>query len=158
MTDDGPADAIDDDTRDRLATMPWSELMGFEMLDADRGRVTLGITPRHDFHNQNGTVAAPISFARAEATGVAVVVMDFLDRLDRTYTVVKEADLRFVAAARGPIRATATIAPTRLDEIRAAVDAGEPVDEPLHVDVLDGTDRVVLAADMVMAVRPLRTD
>lgn len=140
----------------QFATMPWSELLGFEMTHSAPGEVTLRVDPKAEFHNQNGTVAAPISFALAEAAGAAVIVMGFLDLLDTTYTVVSEARLRFVAAARGPISSTARLSPGRIDEIRAIVTAGGEVHEPVEADVMDESGRVVTRASMTLVVRPLR--
>jgi acyl-coenzyme A thioesterase PaaI-like protein len=114
----GEGRVMDQAAAERFATMPWSELLGFEMTHSAPGEVTLRIEPKAEFHNQNGTVAAPISFALAEATGVAVIVMGFLDRLGETYTVVRDAHLEFLAAARGPISSTARLDPDRIDEIR----------------------------------------
>jgi acyl-coenzyme A thioesterase PaaI-like protein len=147
---------MDDAAATRFATMPWSELLGFEMTHSAPGEVTLRIDPRPEFHNQNGTVAAPISFALAEATGAAVIVMGFLDLLGETYTVVREAHLEFVAAARGPISSTARLDPGRLDEIREIVTAGGEVDEPVQADVTDESGRVVARVSMTLTVRPIR--
>lgn len=147
---------MDEVAATRFATMPWSELLGVEMTHYEPGEVTLRIDPRPEFHNQNGTVAAPISFALAEAAGAAVIVMGFLDLLDETYTVVREANLEFVAAARGPISSTARLDPGRIAEIRAIVTAGGEVDEPIRTDVVDESDRVVARVSMTLAVRPVR--
>ncbi|HEY8548223.1 MAG TPA: DUF4442 domain-containing protein [Acidimicrobiales bacterium] len=147
---------MDDDAATRFATMPWSELLGFEMVHHGPGEVTLRIEPRPEFHNQNGTVAAPISFALAEAAGAAVIVMEFLDRLGDTYTVVRDARLEFLAAARGPIRSTARLDPARLAEIREIVTAGGEVDQPVQADVSDESGRVVARVAMTLAVRPVR--
>ena len=147
---------MDDVAATQFATMPWSELLGFEMVHNEPGEVTLRIEPRPEFHNQNGTVAAPISFALAEATGAAVIVMAFLDLLAETYTVVREAHLEFVAAARGPISSTARLDPERIQEIRAIVTNGGEVDEPVQADVTDEDGRVVARVAMTLVVRPIR--
>lgn len=147
---------MDEVAATRFATMPWSELLGIQMRHYEPGEVTLRIDPRPEFHNQNGTVAAPISFALAEAAGAAVIVMGFLDLLDETYTVVREANLEFAAAARGPISSTARLDPGRIDEIRAIVTAGGEIDEPIRADVVDESDRVVARVSMTLAVRPVR--
>lgn len=144
------------DPADAFSTMPWSQLLGFEMTHYEPGTVTLRIDPKPEFHNQNGTVAAPISFALAEATGAAVIVMGFLDLLGSTYTVVRHADMQFIAAARGPISSTATLDPARIDAIRAEVLGGAEVQEPIHADVTDESGRVVASVDMILVVRQPR--
>lgn len=140
----------------QFETMAWSTMLGLEMTHSVPGEVTLRIDPKPEFHNQNGTVAAPISFALAEAAGAAVIVMGFLDVLAETYTVVREARLEFVAAARGPISATARLDPARIDEIREIVLAGEQVDQPIELDVVDESGRVVARVAQTLTVRPVR--
>ena len=137
--------------------LAWSELLGFEMPHSAPGEVTLRIDPKPEFHNQNGTVAAPISFALAEAAGAAVIVMGFLDLLADTYTVVREARLEFVAAARGPLSATARLDPARIEEIRSIVVAGGQVDEPIELEVVDESGRVVARVAQTLTVRPIRS-
>ncbi len=147
---------MDPGAAERFETMAWSKLLGFEMPHSAPGEVTLRIDPKPEFHNQNGTVAAPISFALAEAAGAAVIVMGFLDLLADTYTVVREARLEFVAAARGPISATARLDPARIEEIREIVIAGGEVDETMSLDVLDESGRVVAKVTQTLTVRPTR--
>jgi acyl-coenzyme A thioesterase PaaI-like protein len=149
--------AMDPVAAGEFETMAWSTLMGFEMPHSAPGEVTLRIDPKPEFHNQNGTVAAPISFALAEAAGAAVIVMGFLDLLADTYTVVREARLEFVAAARGPISATARLDPARIDEIRAIVVAGGEVDEAMELEVVDESGRVVARVAQTLTIRPTRS-
>ena len=147
---------MDPDAGAQFETMAWSKLLGFEMPHSVPGEVTLRIDPKPEFHNQNGTVAAPISFALAEAAGAAVIVMGFLDLLGDTYTVIREARLEFVAAARGPISATARLDPARIEEIREIVLAGGEVDETMSLEVVDESGRVVATVTQTVTVRPTR--
>lgn len=135
--------------------MPWVRFLGIEMTRADPGVVTLRIDPKPEHHNQNGTVNAPVMFGLAEAAGAAAVVMGFLDRLGATYTVVRQVEMRFLAAARGPIEATGRVDPDEVERVRAEVEAGASVDLPIPVEVHD-EGRLVAHIDMVLAVRRQR--
>ncbi len=144
------------DVAQPFVELPWVRFLGIEMISAEPGRVTLGIDPRPEHHNQNGTVNAPVMFGLAEAAGAAALVMGFLDLLGTTYSVVRHAEMHFLAAARGPITATGTVDPQEVDRVRSLVESGEAVDLPIPVEVHDRESRTVARIDMVMAVRALR--
>lgn len=137
--------------------MPWVQFLGLEMTRAEPGIVTLRVDPKPEHHNQNGTVNAPVLFGLAEAAGAAAVVMGFLDLLGSTYSVVRHVEMDFLAAARGPVEATGTVAPEEVARVRAEVEAGREVDLSLPVEVTDGSGRVVARIQMVLAVRQPRS-
>jgi acyl-coenzyme A thioesterase PaaI-like protein len=134
--------------------MPWVEFLGIEMTRAEPGDVTLRIDPKPEHHNQNGTVNAPVMFGLAEAAGAAAIVMGFLDLLGATYSVVSEVEMKFLAAARGPITARGIVSPEAVDDTRREVEQGRGVDLPVPVDVHDESGRLVAHIEMVMAIRP----
>ena len=65
----------------------------------------------------------------------------------------KSAAIRFLRPGRGTVRATFHIAPTRLDEIRAAADQRGKVEPEFAVDVLDDQDQVVARVEKLLYVR-----
>ena len=136
--------------------MPWVKFLGIEMTRAEPGEVTLRIDPKPEHHNQNGTVNAPVMFGLAEAAGAAAIVMGFLDLLGATYSVVRHVEMHFLAAARGPITATGTVAPADVARVRREIERGRSVDLPVPVDVRDEGGRVVAHVEMVMAIRAPR--
>ena len=136
--------------------MPWVRFLGIEMPRFEPGEVTLRIDPKPEHLNQNGTVNAPVLFGLAEAAGAAALVMGFLDLLGATYSAVKHVEMRFLAAARGPVEATGRLDPDQVTRAREVVERGEPVDVPIPVEVVDGDRRVVARIDMVMSVRAPR--
>lgn len=136
--------------------MPWVRFLGIEMTQSDPGEVTLRVDPKPEHLNQNGTVNAPVMFGLAEAAGAAAVVMGFLDLLGMTYSVVRRVEMEFLAAARGPITATGSVPRGAVDEVRAEVEAGRPVDIQIPVTVADSAGRPIARADMVMAIRAPR--
>jgi acyl-coenzyme A thioesterase PaaI-like protein len=136
--------------------MPWVRFLGIEMTRSNPGEVTLRVDPKPEHLNQNGTVNAPVMFGLAEAAGAAAVVMGFLDLLGMTYSVVRRVEMEFLAAARGPITATGSVPPSQVDEARAEVEAGRPVDVQIPVTVADSAGRTIAQAEMVMAIRAPR--
>lgn len=138
--------------------MPWVRFLGIEMTRAEPGSVTLRVDPKPEHLNQNLTVNAPVIFGLAEAAGAAAVVMGFLDLLGMTYSVVRQVEMTFLAAARGPIEATGTVSPEVVEQVRAEVEKGASVDVPIPVAVTDSTGRTVATIDMVLAVRTQRAE
>jgi len=152
---------MDDTGHDHAAAfteMPWVKFLGMEMTRDEPGLVTLRIDPKPEHLNQNLTVNAPVIFGLAESAGAAALVMGFLDLLGMTYSVVREVQMEFLAAARGPIEATGVLAPEEVARVRGEVEQGNAVDVPIPVEVTDESGRVVARIDMVMSVRMPRPD
>jgi acyl-coenzyme A thioesterase PaaI-like protein len=77
-----------------------------------------------------------------------------VDALGRGYIVWdKAATIRFRRPGRGPVRATFHIPPERIEEIRAAADAGGKVEPVFTVEVLDEEGEVVAEVEKVLYVR-----
>jgi len=138
--------------------MPWVQFLGMEMTRSDPGIVTLRIDPKPEHLNQNLTVNAPVIFGLAESAGAAALVMGFLDLLGMTYSVVRQVQMEFLAAARGPIEATGRLAADEVTRVRAEVEAGNAVDVPIPVEVHDESGRLVARISMVMSVRAPRAE
>jgi acyl-coenzyme A thioesterase PaaI-like protein len=76
------------------------------------------------------------------------------DALGRGYIVWdKAATIRFRRPGRGTVRATFHLPQERIDEIRAAADAGEKVEPTFTVNVLDEQGEVVAEVEKLLYVR-----
>jgi len=77
-----------------------------------------------------------------------------IEALGRGYVVWdKSATIRFRRPGRGTVRATFHIPQERVDEIRAAADAGGKVEPVFRVDVVDGRGEVVAEVEKLLYVR-----
>ena len=74
--------------------------------------------------------------------------------LGRDYIVWdKAAAIRFLRPGRGTVNATFHIPQERIDEIRAAADAGDKVEPTFQVTVVDGEGKVVAEVEKLLYVR-----
>lgn len=65
----------------------------------------------------------------------------------------KAATIRFLRPGRGTVRATFHIPQERIDEIRAAADAGDRVEPTFQASVVDDRGQVVAEVDKLLYVR-----
>jgi len=65
----------------------------------------------------------------------------------------KAASIRFLRPGRGTVTATFSIPPERVEEIRAAADAGEKVEPTFSVEVLDERGETVARVEKLLYVR-----
>jgi acyl-coenzyme A thioesterase PaaI-like protein len=68
----------------------------------------------------------------------------------------KAGAIRFRRPGRGTVRARFEISPERLNEIRAAADAGEKVEPTFQVSILDEHGEVVAEVEKLLSVRKKR--
>lgn len=74
--------------------------------------------------------------------------------LGRDYIVWdKAATIRFVLPGRGTVKATFHIPQERIDEIRAAADAGGKVEPTFQTTVVDGEGKAVAEVEKLLYVR-----
>ncbi len=143
---------------DQFTEMAWIKFLGIEPLDAGAGRAVIRLKPQPVHLNHNGTINAPILYALAEVAGAGAVVAGMLELAARSYTVVKSATIEYLAPARGAVVATGEIPTHTFEAARASVEAGEPAQVEVAVDVCDITETVVTRCLLVVAVRPRRKD
>jgi acyl-coenzyme A thioesterase PaaI-like protein len=65
----------------------------------------------------------------------------------------KKATIRFLRPGRGKVKATFHIPQEKIDEIRAAADAGNKVEPPFKVEVVDERGNVVAEVEKLLYVR-----
>jgi acyl-coenzyme A thioesterase PaaI-like protein len=148
----------DSSSPDQFTEMVWIKFLGIEPLDAGEGRAVIRLDPQPVHLNHNGTINAPILYALAEVAGAGAVVAGMLELAARSYTVVKSASIEYLAPARGAVVATGEIPAETFEAARSLVEAGDPAEVEVAVDVCDLADTVVTRCALVVAVRPRRRD
>src|SRR5271155_406785 len=108
MTESETPDSSSKST-DQFTEMEWIKFLGIEPLEAADGRAVIRLDPQPVHLNHNGTVNAPILYALAEVAGAGAVVAGMLELAAQSYTVVKRAEIDYLAPARGAITATGEI-------------------------------------------------
>ena len=136
----------------------WVRFLGAEPLEMADGRCVMRLHPKGVHLNHNGTVNAPILYGLAEVAGAGAVTAGMMDLLATAYVVVKRADIEYLAPARDTVTAVGTVEPAAFAAAKANVAAGIPVDVETTVEITDATGRTATRVNLVMVVRPRRTD
>ena len=148
----------DSSSPDQFTEMAWIKFLGIEPLDAGEGLAVIRLDPQPVHLNHNGTINAPILYALAEVAGAGAVVAGMLVLAARSYTVVKSASIEYLAPARGTVVATGEIPTETFEAARSLVEAGEPAEVEVAVDICDVAETVVTRCTLIVAVRPRRRD
>ena len=141
---------------DQFTEMEWIKFLGIEPLEADDGRAVIRLDPQPAHLNHNGTVNAPILYALAEVAGAGAVVAGMLELAARSYTVVKRAEIDYLAPARGVVVATGEIPSETFVAARSLVEKGDRAEVEVPVEVRDSTGTVATRCVLVISVRPRR--
>jgi acyl-coenzyme A thioesterase PaaI-like protein len=97
----------------QFTEMEWIRFLDIEPLLAEAGRAVIRLRPKPVHLNHNGTVNAPILFGLAEIAGAGALVAGMLQEASGSYTVVRRANIEYVAPARGDVTATGGTLPHR---------------------------------------------
>jgi acyl-CoA thioesterase len=144
------------DSPEQFTEMAWIKFLGIEPIEATVGRAVIRLDPQPVHLNHNGTVNAAILYALAEVAGAGAVVAGMLELAARSYTVVKRASIEYLAPARGAMTATGEIPADVFSSARSSVEAGEPVEVEVPVEMSDSEGTIVTRCVLVVAVRPRR--
>jgi acyl-coenzyme A thioesterase PaaI-like protein len=147
---------LDSNSTDQFTEMEWIKFLGIEPLEAADGRVVIRLDPQPVHLNHNGTVNAPILYALAEVAGAGAVVAGMLELASQSYTVVKRAEIDYLAPARGVVVATGQIPSETFVAARSLVEKGERAEVEVSVEVRDSTGALSTRCVVVISVRPRR--
>ena len=142
---------------DQFTEMAWIKFLGIEPIEAGDGRAVIRLDPQPVHLNHNGTVNAPILYALEEVAGAGAVVAGMLELAAQSYTVVKRAEIDYLAPARGAVVATGQIPPETFVAARSLVENGDRADVEVPVEIRDSTGTVSTRCVLVVSVRPRRT-
>lgn len=134
------------------AAIPYNAHLGLEVVDVGPGRGVVRLPDDERLLNHVGTQHAGGLFSAAEAASGAAFVGAFAEKLGEITPLARSASIQYVALARGPITATAT-----LEEDAAALlerlDADGKVQFPVQVELTDEKDATVAEVTVDWHVR-----
>jgi acyl-coenzyme A thioesterase PaaI-like protein len=134
------------------AAIPYNGHLGLEVVDVGPGRGVVRLPDDERLRNHVGTQHAGGLFSAAEAASGAAFVGAFAEKLGEVTPLARSASIQYVALARGPITATAT-----LEEDAAALlerlDADGKVQFPVKVELTDEQDATVAEVTVDWHVR-----
>ena len=140
----------------QFTEMEWIRFLDIEPLLAEAGRAVIRLRPKPAHLNHNGTVNAPILFGLAEIAGAGALVAGMLQEASGSYTVVRSANIEYVAPARGDVTATGNVASSAFLKAIEDVTARRAVEVEVPVTIADAVGTQVARALFVIAIRPRR--
>jgi acyl-CoA thioesterase len=140
----------------QFTEMEWIRFLDIEPLSAAAGGAVIRLRPKPVHLNHNGTVNAAILFGLAEIAGAGAVVAGMLQEASASYTVVRSANIEYLAPARGDVTATGGIASSVFIKAVEDVTARRPVEVEVPVTISDADGTRVASASFVIAIRPRR--
>jgi acyl-CoA thioesterase len=136
------------------------QFLGVEGRENADGRTVVALTPQRRHLNHNGDLHAAVLFGLAETAGVGAAVSGVMDLLGTSFVVVRDAQVEFLARARGTVAefvATGTVEPDEYATGCAAARAGEPTELRSVAEVADPDGKACLRVAFTIVVRPRRT-
>ena len=134
------------------AAIPYNGHLGLEVVDVGPGRGVVRLPDDERLRNHVGTQHAGGLFSAAEAASGAAFVGAFAEKLGEITPLARSASIQYVALARGPITATAT-----LEEDATALlerlGADGKVQFPVQVELTDEQDATVATVTVDWHVR-----
>jgi acyl-coenzyme A thioesterase PaaI-like protein len=124
------------------AAIPYNAHLGLEVVEVGPGRGVVRLPDDDHLRNHVGTQHAGGLFSAAEAASGAAFVGAFAEKLGEITPLARSASIQYVALARGPITATATLAEDAT-ELLERLDAEGKVQFPVQVELTDGDDATV---------------
>jgi acyl-coenzyme A thioesterase PaaI-like protein len=117
--------------------VPFNRHLGLEVLDVGLGHASVRLPEAPHLLNHVGTQHAAALYSVAEAASGGAVIGAFADRVGSVTPLAREAHIRYLKPARGPITAEALIE-REIASINETLDQTGRVDLPVHVALKDG--------------------
>ena len=119
------------------SVVPFNRHLGLEVLDVAAGRASVRLPEAPYLLNHVGTQHAAALYSVAEAASGGAVVGAFADRVGSVTPLAREAQIKYLKPARGPITAEASI-DGEIESINGTLDQTGKVDFPVRVQLRDG--------------------
>ena len=116
--------------------VPFNRHLGLEVLDIAPGRASVRLPEAPHLLNHVGTQHAAALYSVAEAASGGAVVGAFADRIGSVTPVARDARIRYLKPARGPITAEGSIDGV-VASINDSLDRTGKVDFPVVVELRD---------------------
>lgn len=133
-------------------TVPFARLLGLSVEALESGRARTLLPERQELLNHVGTFHAGAVFTACEAASGAALVAALAPVLMQVRFVVRDAAIDYLQAARGALRAQATVVDDIDAALQAIADAGR-ADVAVDVCARGAHDEVVAKATFSWAVR-----
>jgi acyl-coenzyme A thioesterase PaaI-like protein len=122
------------------STIPTAHQLGIKVVEARRGHAATTV-PVEGNGNHFGVIYAGVQFTVAEILGGIIAVSTF--DAAKYFPLVRSVDIQFVAMAKTPLRAEATLDEDTISRVTAEADANGKADYTLDAVVTDAEGRVV---------------
>ncbi len=134
----------------------WTQLINpqLEALDLEAGLLRLCHQPDERTLNHNGDVVAGALFSLAEMAGMGLAVMLLGADAARFLVVVKSAEIRFKARARGAIVAEASLPAEQMAAMQAQLANGQTARAQVPVVLRNADGECVVEARMEAVIKP----
>jgi acyl-coenzyme A thioesterase PaaI-like protein len=119
------------------SVVPFSRHLGLEILDIRPGRASVRLPEEPYLLNHVGTQHAAALYAVAEAASGGAVVGAFADRVGSVTPLARDAQIKYLKPARGPILTEASI-DGEIASISETLDQTGGVAFPVRVELKDG--------------------
>ena len=129
-------------------TVPFAKHAGVEIEKIEKGRAVARLPFRPEGLNHIGTQHAAALFALGETASGAAMAGAFAPMLLEIRPVAAEAAIRFLAVAKGPVRAEATVKGNADDHVSAVRTDGKAVFQvAVKLTGEDGTEVAEMTVD-----------
>lgn len=118
------------------SAVPFNRHLGLEILEIGPGTASVGLPEGPQLLNHVGTQHAAALFAASEAASGAAMAGAFSDLMMTVTPLAREAQIKYLKPARGPIIANARIAEDH-DAVRARLEAAGKTDFAVDVQLFD---------------------
>ncbi len=126
-----------------VTQIAFNHFLGLETKD---GALALPDAPH--YQNHLGTVHASAQFALAEAASGLFLAQTFADIATGVIPVLRRSELKYKAAAKGPLTSRAHVSDEQAATFRSQLSAKGRASLAVEVEVLDESGKITLAATM----------
>jgi acyl-coenzyme A thioesterase PaaI-like protein len=140
-----------------IASVPFAGTVGIEIVDitadGDNVRAVATLPDEARLHNHVAGPHAGALFALGETASGAVVMAAFGPHLALGTPLAVRADIAYAKLARGPVRASATLARPVADVIAELTSGGRP-EFPVTIEITRADGAVTTTMTVVWTIRP----
>lgn len=132
--------------------VPYAKHTGIELLVIADGHGVAQLPDRHETQNHMGSQHAGALFTLAEAASGAASVSLFADKIALVRAAITQADIKYLRAARGVVRAEGRLR-TPGPDVLATFSADGRVDFTVDVTLTDTKDREVARMEVSWSIK-----
>ncbi|HUF53607.1 MAG TPA: YiiD C-terminal domain-containing protein [Dehalococcoidia bacterium] len=131
-----------------MSVVPFNRHLGLEIIDIGPGTASVRLPQEPQLTNHVGTQHAAALFAAAEAASGGAMAGAFADLMMNVTPLARDAQIRYLKPARGPITASARVAEDH-GAVRARLEADGKTDFSVDIQLTD--ENGVKVAEMTVS-------